>query len=235
MVKTANRIMLLNAMRRADYKGLLSSNAANKLVEETEMHSIFVVNGDSMSYDFSDDDRPERIIKSFFSAVSAYLSKQKVTSEDEATALVLQDPTGAFKFAAIVEYHANETDGSEPGNWSYVWTFNESDVTDLEKEKNVKKLLCSSTAFGTVFDKVAYDIASIQFEQDHFMYDACCLVIDTILQMLDAEAVAGETVDIEMPGYFVASVAVEGDEKIFSITPDGHQKTIIKDDGALEV
>jgi hypothetical protein len=61
------------------------------------------------------------------------------------------------------------------------------------------------------------------------------LTIDTLVQVLDNEAQPNEVVDIEMPGYFVASVGIEDNMKVFSIVPDGHMKAIIKDDSALEV
>ena len=211
-----------------------SRSVAFKSMEETEMHSQFVVNANAMGYSFDNDDRPERIIKSFIASTSAYLSKNKIDKEDEAVALVLTDVSGNFKFAGIVEYHANDT-AEDPGNWSYVMTFNEEDLNELEKTKKVKKLLYGDTPFRVVFDKVAYDIGSIQFTQERYMYDACILTVDTLVSVLDAEAVAGEIVDIELPGYFKASVSVEDGEKVFAITPDGHQKSIIKDDGALQV
>ena len=58
--------------------------------------------------------------------------------------------------------------------------------------------------------------------------------MDSILQCLDHEAIPGQVVEIEMPGYFTASVAVENDEKVFSIVPDGHMKALIKSDVHLE-
>ena len=65
------------------------------------------------------------------------------------------------------------------------------------------------------------------------MYDSCIIMIDTIIQILDAEAVEGEVVDIVIPGYVTFSVSIEGDEKVFAITPDGVMKAIIKDDAAI--
>lgn len=206
---------------------------ANKAYEDTEMHQAFIVNAAAIGFNFSDDDRPERIVKAFFASTASYLSKNKIANTQEAVALILTDPSGNFKFAGIVEYHENENP-DEPGNWSYVTTFNEDDVTNLEKSKSVKKLLYGSDPFKTVFDKVAYDVAGVSFEHDSYMYDACLLVIDTLTQVLDREAKIGEVVDIDMPGYFTASVAVEDDVKVMAITPDGHMKAIIKDDSSLE-
>ena len=67
------------------------------------------------------------------------------------------------------------------------------------------------------------------------MYACCKILIETIIQVLDSEAVANETVDIELKGYVTFSVAVEGDEKVYAVTPDGAMKKLIKDDAALEV
>ena len=72
------------------------------------------------------------------------------------------------------------------------------------------------------------------FERETYIYDACNIIIDSILQTLDHEAIEGQVVDIEMNGYFTASVAIENGEKIFSITPDGHMKALIKSDVALD-
>lgn len=214
--------------------GLFADNGAAKTMEETEMHQAFVVNANSMGYTFGDDDRPERITKAFFASVSYFLSKQKVKKQDEATALILTDVAGNFKFAAIVQYHENEENPDEPGNWSYVMSFDPKSVENLEKSKSVKKLLFSSSEFTSIFDKVGYDVAAIQFNHSSYIFDACLLVIDTLLQVLDREAKEDEVVEIELPGYFTAAVAVEDGEKVYSLTPDGHMKEVIKDDTALD-
>ena len=228
-----------------DHVFVIDSNVAgvNKKLEETEFHQAFVVNGNSIGYTFNAasagradvDDRPERIIKTFFTSIAAALSRIKVTDPDKATALVLKDTSGVFKFGGIVEYHLNADNPDEPGNWSFSMTFDESDITSLEKKKVVNKVLCADAMFIQTFDNVAYDVASIRMESSKYIIDACYLVIETLLQILDREAKAGETVDIEFPAFFVASVAVEGDEKVYAITPEGHLKAIIKDDSALEV
>lgn len=213
--------------------GVRTPLQACKSYEETEMHQAFVVNANSIGYTFGDDNRPECIVKSFFASTAAYLSKVKVSDVNEAVALVLRDPSGNFKFASIVEYHENEENPDEPGNWSYVQTFNEEDVEILEKSKHVTRYLYGNEAFKSIFDKVSYDIG-VQFQHETYIYDACLLVIDTLHQVLDREAKAGEVVDIEFPGYFTASVSVEDGEKVFAVTPDGHMKAIIKDDAALD-
>ena len=214
--------------------GVKSFNA-NLSFEESKTKEAFIVNASSKGYSFDDDSCAERIFKSCIAATSTYLSKVKVAKEDEAVALVLTDINGVFKFAGVVEYHENEeNDGTdEPGNWSYVLTFNEDDLKALEAKKKVARYLYGDDAFKLVFDKVAYDIGGISFEHERYMYDACLLCVDTLIGVLDRETNDNETVEIECPGYFVASAAVESGEKVFAITPDGAMKKIIKDDVSL--
>lgn len=214
--------------------GKLQSGAA-KTFEETQMYQQYIVNCDSNGYAFGGDDIPERMLKSFIAATSVYLGQVKVSDPNVATALVLTDEAGNFLFAGIVEYHENEENKDEPGNWSYVLTLNEDDLTELESSKEVKKYLYGDDAFKVILDKVGYDIGGIEFQKDTFMYACCKILIETIIQVLDSEAVANETVDIELKGYATFSVSVENDEKVFAVTPDGAMKKLIKDDAALEV
>lgn len=231
-MRTINETMVSKAMAMAANR-VRFAGAANKSLEETEFKSAFIVNGDSIGYLFGDDDRSYRILKSFIAATSLFLSKSKVAKDSEAVALVLLDLTGNFKFAAIVKYNVNKENPDEPGNWDYSFTLNEEDLAEVGASRTVKKFLFSDVSFHSMFDKVAYDLQSIQFEQERSIYDACCLCVDTLYQILDNEAVEGQTVDLELPGYFVASVETSGDNKVFSIVPDGHMKKVIKDDAAL--
>lgn len=204
---------------------------ANKSYEDTNLHQDMIVNANSLGYTFdANDDRPERIIKTFFAGVSSYLSKRKQSNPDEAVALILTDTDGSFKFAGVVQFIPNDTNPDEPGSWAYTMTFYEDDIKDLEKSKRVKKLMVGDDAFKSIMDKMAYDIGGITFERETYIYDACLIVIDSLIHVLDCEAKAGEIVDIAMPGYFLMSVAVEGGEKVFSITPDEAMKMVIKSD-----
>lgn len=225
-----------NMMRSGVLTGLVAGDILSaKNINDTQMSQAFIINASSQGYEFNagDDDMPERIMNSFIAATSVYLGKVKRTNPNEAVALVLTDVAGNFKFAGIVEYHENENK-DEPGNWSYVLTFNEQDIVNIEKKKVINKHLYSDTQFKTVFDKVAHDIGGIAFQHESYMYTACLILVDTILQVLDKEAVAGEVVDIENVGYCTFSVEVDGDEKIFAITPSGKMKELIKGDTDLE-
>ena len=39
---------------------------------------------------------------------------------------------------------------------------------------------------------------------------------------------------MELEGYYIASSAIENDEKVYSLVPDGQMKRLIKDDSSLE-
>lgn len=232
---------ILKRLKEMEGKFFVFSNTnencfVTKELKDTQFYNNFVITADSVGYKFGSDgdERIERLVMSFFAMSATLLSKLKKTSTKEAVALILQDMTGHFKYGGIVEYHENTENPEEPGNWSYVTTFNEKDITDLEKKKTVIKHFYGGELFQTVFNHVSYDVGSIAWTKESYMYDGCMFVIDCLLQVLDSEAKPGEVVDIEMPGFFKASVAVESDEKIFAITPDGHMKDIIKSDIQLE-
>lgn len=221
------------AMAKISSKGIKFAHA-NKTLEETEFQQAFIVNADSINFKFyPDDDRPERMVKSFFAATAQYLKLNKVEDPNVVVALILNDLVGTFKFAAIVQYHDNENK-DEPGNYSITMTFYKEDIDNLEKKKNVKKILYEDKSFEMLFPKVAYDIGGLEYTHHNYLLDSYLIIIDTLTQVLDREADPNEVVDVEFPGYFTASVAVEDDEKVFSITPEGFLKTIIKDDTALD-
>ena len=210
-------------------------NGACKTIEETEFRQAMVINGDATGYTFDkDDDRPERIVKTFFAAVSVFLSKVKKAAADEAAAIVLQDAVGTLMFGAVIEYVPNTTNPDEPGSWEYWMTFDDKDIQDIEKTKKVKRYTTGDDAFKSVFDKCSYDVGGIAFDRDVYISDGCSLSVNTITQILDHEAVEGETVTLEMPGYFMATVEVENGEKVFRIAPDGHMKELVKSDVTLD-
>lgn len=213
-----------------DIVGVNMYTTANKSITETQHHQQFVVNGNSMGYTFGNDDKPERITKSFFASCATFLKRVKIADPTKAVALVLSSTTGEFKFAAIVQYNENKENPDEPGNWSYVTTFNEADLSAIENKRTVNTYVCSDERFKNVFDDVSYDVGGIQFKNERFMYDACMIVIETLLAVLDKEAEENKTVDIDMVGYFTASVETSGDDKTFAITPSGEMKEIIKSD-----
>jgi len=166
------------------------------------------------------------LFDSLFMAVSDFLGIVK--SKDVKTALVIADLKGNFRFAALVGYHPNENEDI-PGNWSFEFTFNENDI-----DKNVKVYNSTDTQFLRVLATCAKDLHNFRYASPELVPDVLVLIIDTLKSWLDLNAVEGEEKTIELPGFFTASVAIENGEKIFSVTPDGNLKRLVKGDAELE-
>ena len=237
----SNFNMLINATMRSNklyhqlFNTQYSSFEVGKSLQETEMHQALIINADSAGFNFpADDDTPERLVKAFFCGVTGFLSRVKQSKPDEAVSCVLRDIDGAFKFGAIIEYTPNKTEPDEPGNWSYTMTLSEDEYNEIQKRKSVKEYRTTDETFKVILDKIARDYACLTFKRDSFIYHTCILVIDTLIQILDHEAVEGQVVDIEYEGYFTASVAIENDKKVYSITPAFHLKNVIKNDLELD-
>ena len=220
---------------RAVGAGLMDIPLVNKKITDTQYNQGLVVDAGALGYSMEDksSDIGIRLCKTFFAAISRMLSQYKKTDVNLATVFEVNDTFSNFLFAAIVEYHENE-DPTEPGNWSYVMTFNEDDVKAIERKKTTNKILSNSKEFQPIFLEVASEVGGTQIQSSSYINDICVLVIKALKMVLDREAVADEVVDIEFDGYFVASVAVEDDEKVMSITPDGTLKAVIKNDSWIE-
>lgn len=163
---------------------------------------------------------------SLLMAVSDFLGLLK--SKDVKTALTISDLKGNFKFGAIVSYHPNENE-DVPGNWSYEMTFDADDIP-----KDTKVYASTDTQFLRILATAARDLHSFRYGAPEMIPDILITVIDALKDWLDINAVEGEEKSIELPGYFVAAVAIENGEKIFSIVPDGNLKRLVKGDAELE-
>lgn len=203
----------------------------NKMLEETAAANNFIVSANSQGYTLPDDEMATGLIQAFIAANSAYLSVKKVADAKKAVALVLTDLAGVFKFASVVMYHETE---DEKGNWSFAYVLNEEDLDAIANERELKKYAVTDDGFKTIFDKVCYDVACVEFNQERYMYDSALITVNVLLSTLDKEAVDGETIDIELAGYFTATVAVINGEKEFSMVPDGAMKEIVKGDLELD-
>lgn len=150
-------------------------------------------------------------------------------SKSNPVALVVTDLKGEFKLGGLITYHPNE-DENEPGNWSYVMTFNE---TDIPKNANVFNV--TDIQFQRIWNQTGDNLHEMQVKNPMDLQGIIEEAAIMLKHWLDENAKDKEEVTLELPDYFVATVRVENGEKIFSITPDGPMKKLIKDDSALEV
>ncbi len=159
-------------------------------------------------------------------AFSKYLGIKKSTEDENGTALVLRDETGNFVLAGVVKYHKPENE-DQAGNWSYEFTFNEEDI------KEAHQYLVSDSSFIELFSRVAINY-SLAIKDEKYITDLVYGFFIALKNLLDENVSPTEEFELELEGYFVASSAIEGDEKVFSIVPSGEMKRLIKDDSSLE-
>ena len=167
----------------------------------------------------------EAVYDVFIASFSDFLANVK--SKEKAVALVMEDLKGNFKFAGIVTYHENENKDM-PGNWTYELSFNEEDIKDIT---TIYKTL--DTKFEIVVADTAHRVRKMRFASPTHIHDIFICCVDTLIKYLDENAVEGETKEVDLPSYFVASVSVVDGKKEMSIIPGDAMKRIIKDDSAL--
>lgn len=166
-----------------------------------------------------------KIYDTLMASIAYYLSITK--SKEKKVGFALRDTKGQFKLGGIVEYHKNENEDMQD-NWSYVMTFDEADMEDVEVCADI-----NTPDYGYQARNQAFALHGLRFYSNDYYYDMFVECIDTLIEFLDANAREDDVVEVDFPGYFVASVAIEDGKKVFAITPDGAMKRVIKDDAAL--
>ena len=165
-----------------------------------------------------------RVSDILFEAVSKCLSAMK--RKDKTIAFIFEELNGNFIAGAIVQFHDGGDDAGN--NWSYVWTFDRSDIPNEAKEIKMTDVPAHQFFNG---------VSSVKY---HFSIKNDCIVnlytcfMKCLSQWLTDNATAGDTVSIELENVFEARVAVEGESVVKSLEVSGELKTLIKDDAAIE-
>ena len=173
-----------------------------------------------------EDDVMEDMMKIPVHAFSKYLGLKKNRDDENGTALVLRDEKGNFILAGVVKYHKPENE-DQAGNWSYEFTFNEEDV------KEAHQYIVTDASFMEVLQNIAIE-HSISITDMNFAFDLVVGFFIALKNVLEQNVTPTEEFEIESEGYFVATAAIEGDEKVYSLIPSGEMKRLIKDDSTLE-
>lgn len=161
-----------------------------------------------------------------FSSIANILNSVK--SKDHPVAFRIEKVNGTFVAAAIVQYFENN-DASNPGNWSLVFTFNESDIP-----ADAKIYSLSDPQVHSYFRAVAGEKYRFQFITSDSVIVLPSYFFAQLYKWLDENAKSGEEVCITQEGVFQARVAIEGGEKVFALEPDGEIKMLIKDDASIQ-
>lgn len=172
---------------------------------------------------------PEHMDKMFdviFTGVANLLNQAK--SKDHPTAFTFRNIDSSLVAAALVQFFPNE-DESKPGNWSLVWTFDETDIPE-----NALKIDFSDTQTHSYFRAVAGEKYGMRFEDVSSLVDCLTYALIQLKKWLDENAKEGAEVSVELDAIFQARVSVENGEKVFAVEADGEIKNLIKDDAAIE-
>ena len=171
-------------------------------------------------------DHTAKILTTMVNGISDCLGDIK--SKEYPVAYVIEETNLDFILGAVVEYHPNE-DPSLPGNWSYIWTFDKSDIPE-----NARVVTLKDVDMMSYFRADAAKKYSMGFEtQDAFI--TCNMVLArTISNFLDTNAKEGEELTIVQDGAIQFRCAVEGGHVVKSAEPIGEVKVLIKGDADIE-
>lgn len=199
--------------------------AIHKL-DTTKIPEIFVQNLEKFSESLLlDANYTGRIFDVVITGISYFLSDAK--NKQNPVAVIFEKNNGDMIVAAIVQYHAGKTD-KDPGSWSYVWTFNASDIPENTKvwrftDSNVKIYF-----YQTSMSKYSFEMDA---KYQAFMIQT---LFETLIKYLDDNALEGEVTTIECDGLFQAKSVIENGEVVKSMEVIGDTKLLIKDDAAIE-
>lgn len=195
---------------------------SKKLLKETQILNDCALSMNSKGMDYPAENVPT-IFDTLVVGMARFLAMIKNKSVGSC-AVAMRDLKGNFLMAAIARYFPASEEGM-PGNWTMELTFDEEDIKDVNDVKDG-----GSLPFHTALDKVLYDTHKAHFANEGIVYDTTTLAVQSLINWLDKNASETEVVEVEYPGYFVASVAVEKGKKVFSIVPDGSVTRFVKDD-----
>lgn len=169
-----------------------------------------------------------KILKIVVYSVSDCLGSMKST--DKPVAFVFKSLNGNFICGAIVEFHPGEDDPTDitAGNWSYVWTFDEEDIKDIDNVISFDNQLVYP-----FFIKTAGNLYAIKFHDTSTIVLMSTTLMECISNWLNDNAKEGEVVQLIEEGVLNCSCTVEGGEIVKSIIPEGDAKVIIKGDAVI--
>ena len=197
-------------------------------LNETRIPNLFYTE----MYQKSSIDIPEALVPkcydSLFMAMARFCEMKK-RKEDKKIAFIVRDLKDNFKLGMVVEYHeGTDEETDEKGNWSVVLTFDPEDV-----KGSTLQIYSTDSQFIGFLSNVTREMHGFQYSLATSVPAIIELLIELVIQWLNEEAKAGEEVVLELPGYFVAQVVVDGDKKVLGITPGENIKNVVKGDLSL--
>ena len=168
----------------------------------------------------------DKIADILFTTVSNIL---KMTKSTDAPTVFKFEDMGNTIAVAVVSYHENE-DKNKPGNWSYIWSFDENDIPE-----NARVTSISDPTVYTNFVGYAGSKYSMGFESHETMIPVMNYLLQTINNYLISNSTTEAETAVELEGIFQArSITEPSGEVVCSIEVVGETKAIIKSDEDIE-
>ena len=166
-----------------------------------------------------------KIADVLFTATTKFLAAFK--KKEAPSAFIFEEVNGNFIMGAVVEYHAGKND-KDPGNWSYIWTFDPADIPDTAERFYLTDPKVKPSYTDYSLHKYRYSVFEDQFVPVYLF------MAKMISKWLEDNVVENDIVGVELEGVFQARVAVEDGSVVKSIEPAGEIKVLIKDDASIE-
>lgn len=202
---------------------------AKKNLMETAIPDTYSTNMKDAGYIWPAEDTG-LVMDSTIIAMARVLSIVK-NKNDGSCAVVIRDLKGNFVMAAISKYHAPVEEG-QSGNWTLELSFNSDDINDIAVIVD-----SNSHNFSRTFKNMMWELHHADVTRLEYAYDLSSIAVKSILQYLDAnlEKEGDGILEVEVPGIFTASVAIEDGQKVYAIVPSGAVTRIVKDDSGESV
>lgn len=175
-------------------------------------------------YDLAEE-HTDKILYSVINGVSNCLGDIK--SKEYPVAFIFEENNLDFIAGAVVEFHPNE-DPSQPGNWTYIWTFDKADIPENARKVQIDNQMYSYF-YGSANKKYGMGFDSIEALTEMSRY-----LLRGISHWLDDNAKEGEENGVQMKEVMVARCTIENGEILKSIEPVGEVKVLIKGDADIE-
>lgn len=193
--------------------------------EETAIAANFTQALKAKSFNWQAD-QTKPVLEILVSAFTRFLSANKSMKRD--VGLSLEDMKGNPIFGAVVRYRGNEEDPEMPGSWNYSFSFDGEPLKDLEV-----LFKCGDTSLHQFINSEGMRQYHIEFIEPARTLTLAQLLFEELKACLDTNAKETDEFSIELEDHFIATVAIEGTKKVFSITPSELMKQLIKSDDAV--
>lgn len=178
------------------------------------------------SYDLAAE-HTTKIFYTLFAGAGELLNGAK--SKTRPTALVFEDMQKNLIAAAIVQFIGNEQDETDPGKWSYVWTFDEENIP-----QDALKISIQDPQTHPYFRAIAGDKWGIKFKDSSALVILLTYALEQLRKWLDENCTESGETKIEMDDVFQARVGLENGAKVFALEPMGEIKALIKSDKDIQ-